>query len=242
MLPTDFMKLAEMTWKEAEKYIKKNPNLLIPVGICEQHSTHLPLNTDTLFAEYICDYLSQKTGILVAPAINYGIGLPCDSCYAGSTSIAYNDLKNTINSLVIWWKRQGFKKFLIISAHGDPFHIKALESTGCKNVYVLELYDVALGGILEKQKCAKHACEAETSVMLHLFPEAVRKKKIIDFETPFKKFKPYLYHAKRGPIPGSPGCQGYPSCATKEKGAKIVRLIKENALNRIKKYIGEGKP
>jgi len=229
------MKLADMTWEEAEKYIKRNPNLIIPVGICEQHSTHLPLNTDTLFAEYICDYLSQKTGMLVAPTINYGIGLPCDSCYAGSSSIGYKDLKNTVISLIAGWKRQGFKKFFIISAHGDPFHIKALESTGHKNVYILELYAVDLGGILEKQKCAKHACEAETSVMLHLFPKAVRKKKITDFETPFKKFRPYLYHVKKSPIPGSPGCQGYPSRATKKKGAKIIGLIKKNALNRIKK-------
>lgn len=233
--------MADMTWEEAGAYIKRNPGLIIPAGICEQHSTHLPLNTDTRFAQYICGYLSQKTGMLVAPAINYGVGLPCDSCYAGSTSIGYNNLKNTVISLVDWWRRQGLKYFFIISAHGDPFHIKALENTGRKNVYVLELYDVVLNGILERQECAKHACEAETSVMLHLFPKAVRKNRIIDFETPFKKFKSYLYHAKRSPIPGSPGCQGYPSCATTEKGVKIVRLIKANALSRVKKHLREGK-
>ncbi len=231
------MKLADMTWAETGEYIKRSPDLIIPAGICEQHSTHLPLNTDTLLSEYICDYLSQKTGMLVAPAINYGVGLPCDGCYAGSSSIGYKDLKNTVASLAARWKRQGFKEFFIISAHGDPFHIKALESTGHKNVHVLELYGVDLGKILEKQKCAKHACEAETSVMLYLFPKAVRKNKITDFETPFKKFKPYLYHVKKRPIPGSPGCQGYPSYATKEKGAKIVGLIKANALSQVKKLI-----
>lgn len=235
------MKLADMTWAEAGEHVKRIPGLIIPVGICEQHSTHLPLNTDTLFAEHICDYLSQKTGVLAAPVINYGVGLPCDSCYAGSSSIGYKDLKNTVTSLLSWWKRQGFEKFFIVSAHGDPFHIKALESTGYKNVHVLELYAGGLGEILEKQKCTKHACEAETSVMLHLFPKAVRKNRIMDFETPFEEFKPYLYHVKRRPIAGSPGCQGYPSYATKEKGVKIVGLIKANALSWMKKLLRKRK-
>jgi creatinine amidohydrolase len=178
--------------------------------------------------------------MLVAPSINYGIGLPCDSCYAGSSSIGYRELRNTAASLVDWWKGQGFKRFFFVSAHGDPFHIKALESTGHKNVHVMELYDGDLAGVLEKQKCAKHACEAETSVMLCLFPKTVRKDKIADFETPFEKFKPYLYHKKKRPIPGSPGCQGHPSAATSEKGEKIVRLIKAAALNRIRKSLKAG--
>lgn len=88
----------------------------------------------------------------------------------------------------------------------------------------MEVFDINLEGILEKQQTAKHACEAETSVMLYLFPEKVRKDKIENFETPFEEFKDYLFHLKEDPIPNSPGCQGYPSYATREKGEKIVEL------------------
>jgi creatinine amidohydrolase/Fe(II)-dependent formamide hydrolase-like protein len=73
--------------------------------------------------------------------------------------------------------------------------------------------------------------------MLYLFPKKVRKEKIQDFETPFEKFKPYLYHIKKTPIKNSPGCQGYPSFATKEKGRKITDLMKETALKWIKKHL-----
>lgn len=231
------MNLSELTWKETQKYIKARNALIIPSGIVEQHSTHLPLNTDILVTEYICDYLSKRTGLLVAPTINYGIGLPCDRFFTGSTTIYYKDLKNILTSLIKQWKSQGFKKFFIVSAHGDPFHIKALKQVCRENVFVLELYEIDLSRILEKQKHAKHACEAETSVMLYLFPETVRKNEIKDFETPFKKFKPYLYHTKKTQIANSPGCQGYPSFATKEKGREIVRLMKKNALRWIKKYL-----
>jgi len=57
--------------------------------------------------------------------------------------------------------------------------------------------------------------------MLYLFPDKVIKSKIKDFETPYNIFKDYLFHIKTEPIAGSPGCQGYPSFATKEKGKKL---------------------
>jgi creatinine amidohydrolase len=224
------MRLADLTWEEVSAYLKEKDGLIIPIGMCEQHSKHLPLNTDTLVAEYICNYLSEKTKMLVAPTFSYGVGLPCDRFYSGTSNIQYEDLKNSILSLINWWKLQGFKNFFLISAHGDPFHLKALRETGYDRVFVLELYDINLNAILEKQKTAKHAGEAETSVMLYLFPGKVRKEKIEDFETPFEEFKDYLNHLRNEPIPNSPGCQGYPAFATKEKGRKIVEIMKENAL------------
>lgn len=234
------MFLNDLTWEEVSAYLKEKDGLIIPVGICEQHSKHLPIGTDTLIAEYICNYLSEKTKMLVAPTLNYGVGLPCDRFYPGSSSIQYEDLRNTISSLISWWKLQGFKNFFLISAHGDPFHLRALcEITYDDRVFVLEVYNINMDGILEKQKTAKHAGEAETSVMLYLFPEKVRKERLEDFETPFEEFKDYLNHLRDDPIPNSPGCQGYPTFATKEKGRKIVEIMKKNALSWIYRYLQE---
>ena len=157
--------------------------------------------------------------------------------FPGSSSISYEDLNHTISSLIHWWKLQGFEKFFLISAHGDFFHIKALKEVKHDYVLVLEVCNINFDGILEKQKTVKHAGEAETSVMIYLFPEKVRTDKIEDFETPFEEFKAYLHHLKDEPIPGSPGCQGYPSYTTKEKGEKIVTLMKENAIAWIKKHL-----
>jgi creatinine amidohydrolase len=231
------MNLADLTWEEVGDYLQEKQSLIIPVGICEQHSKHLPLSTDTVVAEYMANYLSAQTGILVAPTFPYGVGLPCDKVYPGSSSIRAEDLKNTLSSILSWWKSQGFQRFFLISAHGDIFHIKALQEISYDQVFVLELYEINLDGILEKQQGTKHACEAETSVMLYLFPEKVRVDKIEDFETPFAEFKPYLHHLKTERIPNSPGCQGYPTFATKAKGAEIVKRMKENALRWIQQYI-----
>ena len=145
------MHLAELTWPEVDAYLTEKQGLIIPIGICEQHSKHLPLNTDTLVAEYLCNYLSAETGLLVAPTINYGVGLPCDKVFSGSTSIPYTDLRNILLSLIKWWKGQGFKQFFLVTAHGDPFHLRALHEIGSENIFVLDAYDIDYTGILEKQ-------------------------------------------------------------------------------------------
>ena len=95
---------------------------------------------------------------------------------------------------------------------------------------VLELYRYDMSDVLEKQQGVKHACEAETSVMMHLFPDKVREAEIEDFETPSEEFGPYLLHEKSEKIEGSPGNQGYPSHASAEKGRELFFRMKEHAL------------
>jgi creatinine amidohydrolase len=224
------MRLEELTWKEVEAYLGSNRQLIVPVGTCEQHGPHLPLNTDTLITNKLAEYLSEETGILVGPTLNYGVNLPCDKGYAGTCSTTKELLKDFLASVLEWWKGQGFERFYLLSAHGDPQHIEALESLDPNTVRVLELYEYDMTGVLEKQPGAKHAGEAETSVMMYLYPEKVRRAEIQDFETPFEEFEPYLLHEKTGAIKGSPGNQGYPSWASADKGKALFSRMKAHAL------------
>ncbi|MCU0612616.1 MAG: creatininase family protein [Candidatus Eisenbacteria bacterium] len=233
------MRLIDMTWEDARDYLASHDALLLPAGMCEQHSTHLPLGTDTMTAEHVAHRVAEETGFLVAPTLNYGIGLPCDRVFPGSTSLTASDLQGSLRSIVRWWTAQGFRRVLVLSAHGDPFHLQALRDAH-EAVRVLELYDIELADILERQSGARHADEAETSVMLHLFPERVRLDRIRDFETPFEEFEPYLSHRLTGPIPGSPGCQGYPSAATAEKGRRIVARMIARAVGWTRKVATAG--
>lgn len=224
------MRLLDLGWPEVAEYLKRDQRVIIPAATCEQHSTHLPLSTDTVVTEYIADYLSDRTGVIVAPTLNYGVNLPCDRFYSGTSSLSEPTLRDTLLGIVEWWELQGFKEFFVLSAHGDPFHLRALGETGRPNIHLLDLYDMDLEDVLDKQSGCGHACEVETSVMLHLFPENVRAGLAEDFETPFDVFKDYLHHVKTDLIEGSPGCQGYPTRATREKGEIIVARMKARAL------------
>jgi creatinine amidohydrolase len=224
------MRLGDLTWKEVEEYLSSNRQMILPVCTCEQHGPHLPLNTDTLVTNKLAEYLSEETGTLIGPTLNYGVNLPCDKGYAGTCSTTKELLKDFLGSVLEWWKGQGFERFFLLSAHGDPHHIEALESIDPNTVRVLELCKYDMTGILAKQLGAKHAGEAETSVMMYLYGERVRRAEIEDFETPFEDFRPYLMHEKTEAIEGSPGNQGYPSWASEEKGKELFSRMKTYAL------------
>jgi creatinine amidohydrolase/Fe(II)-dependent formamide hydrolase-like protein len=60
-----------------------------------------------VIAEYISDYLSHKCNILSAPALKYGVGLPRDLYFPGSTTMKFEDLKDTVSSIIEGWQLQG---------------------------------------------------------------------------------------------------------------------------------------
>lgn len=96
------MRLDKLTWLEVKQYLKHNKSMIIPAGTCEQHSKHLPLNTDTLITECVSDFLSEETGIVIAPTINYGINLPCDRYYSGTNSLTEPILQKLLSSIIEW--------------------------------------------------------------------------------------------------------------------------------------------
>jgi len=50
-----------LTWPEASKAAsEKGSTLVWPFGACEQHGPHLPLITDTFFAENILNALKEN--------------------------------------------------------------------------------------------------------------------------------------------------------------------------------------
>lgn len=220
------MKLFDKTYEEVREYLNTNKNLIIPVGTCEQHGAHLPLNNDILCAEYFAEELSKSTGCLVAPTINYGVNLPCDRSFTGTTSVSKDTLKNMVTEIIEWWENQGFQKFFIITFHGDPFHIEALSGIS-EQVYLIEPYEIEYTNILDMQTTMRHACEAETSIALYLYPEKVRTMAIKESDIVFDDFREYLFHENPGKPDGYVGCLGYPKSATANKGKLLVeRMIK----------------
>ena len=184
----------------------------------------------------MCDEISEKYGILVAPTINYGVNLPLDNkIMTGTTGITYELLKDTLENITKYWKMQGFKHFFAVSCHGDIFHIKAL-SDSSEDVEVIETYEVEQEDILEKQVCTRHACESETSVMLYLYPELVDMDKAKDFDIAIEDFMPYLEHKRDDMVDGYIGNVGYSTIATKEKGKVIYERMMKNLESIIEKY------
>jgi len=231
------MLIADMTWHEVEKYISEvNDNLIIPVGTCEQHGYHLPLGNDIFIAEYMANILSDKTNALVAPAINYGVNLPCDIHLTGTTTIKPETLRDIIVSITDWWRQKGFKHFLMLTYHGDPFHIQAMEKIS-DDIKLYDISDIDYTDILEKQSSIRHACEAETSAALALYPEKVKMDQVREHDIQFDDFKKYLFHEESSLPEGYVGNLGYPSCATRDKGRKIINRMIDRMVNECSDFL-----
>jgi creatinine amidohydrolase len=60
--------IATNTWSQIAN--RQSTILLLPLGSCEQHGPHLPLDTDTQIAQYLCAQAAkQDDRVLIAPSL-----------------------------------------------------------------------------------------------------------------------------------------------------------------------------
>ncbi|MDI6655793.1 MAG: creatininase family protein [Candidatus Hydrothermarchaeota archaeon] len=219
------MNLSDLTWIEVKEYLKKRRDVLVPFGSVEEHGHHLPLSTDGDIALAIADKLGEKTGILAAPIIWYGISNTTRG-YAGTTMVSFDSLRAYSKDVMLSLKESGFRIVYLLSGHMSRSHLEAIKEAAKAidlETYLLDFSQIKTDDILETKPM--HACEAETSLMLYLHPEKVNMRKAVDEKIEFEKF------SVRGSLKKTKsGVFGSPTRATKEKGKKLFgRIVKELA-------------
>jgi creatinine amidohydrolase len=215
--------LADLTWVEVKEYLKRRRDLLLPFGSVEEHGYHLPLSTDGDVAFALAKALSSKTGVLIAPMVWYGIS-NTTKAYVGTAMASFDSFKAYVRDLLASLKNSGFSTVYLISGHLSSSHIVAIKEAAREidglDAYFLDFTKLDFSDILETKPL--HACEAETSLMLHLYPEKVDMTKAVDEEIAEDAY------AVRGLRKTQSGVFGYPTRATKEKGKRIFeRIIRE---------------
>jgi len=172
--------------------------VIIPVGHTEQHAFHLPLSTDTL----IIDAIARGTAAAAPdkafslPVMPYGVSMHRQA-FAGTLNAggrAFEDFYLAVLDVLVG---RGFDRFYLISGHGgnSSFLVNVVKYAGerYRRAFIATawLYLSGKDGVaaLEKHRRSSiggmgHACELETSLILHLHPELVRMNKVVD-ETDF---------------------------------------------------------
>ncbi|MFZ2097830.1 MAG: creatininase family protein [Anaerolineales bacterium] len=110
------MRFEDLSWFDVEKYLKTDDRLMLVLGACEQHG-YLSLLTDVKIPQALADAASQKTGVLIAPVINYGLS-PYFIDYPGSFSLRVSTLLDMVEDLIRSADHQGFRRILILNGHG----------------------------------------------------------------------------------------------------------------------------
>jgi len=140
--------IADMTWVEVEEAAKNGSIMLVPIGVIEQHGTHLPLATDT-YGSYLISVLTkaelEKRGIetVIAPPYYFGMTL-ATSMFPGTVHINREPMVAVLTEALVSYSQSGFNKQFIFSHHGDPQHNDAVfqaimnaQEQGVEAVYVL---------------------------------------------------------------------------------------------------------
>lgn len=223
------MILSRLTWPEVEA-VSREVVVLIPTGSLEQHGPHLPLFTDTLIATAVAEALEANLAseVLLTPTLWLGASAH-HLRFPGTLTASFETYEGAIIDLVESLIPHGFHKFYVVNGHGgntspNDVAMRKLkqrfpESTfGHSNYYTFatEATANALEGTF---KGMRHACEAETSLMMHLHPDLVRVDKLRnDGLVPDPPVQGVVHHFDEITEAGS---FGDATLGTPEKGRKI---------------------
>lgn len=253
----------------------KEKVVLIPVGHTEQHGFHLPLSTDTLIIEAIVQGAASAVPAqaVALPVMPYGVSTHRQA-FAGTLNCggrAFEDFwLAVINNLAL----RGFDRFYLLSGHGgnSSFLTNVVKYAGerfprifCATAW---LYLSGAEGIatLEKYRQSPvggmgHACELETSFILHLCPELVHLERAVDEMNFVSTPNYYMDWVEGGALIANPswyddtqtGAYGAGSLATavhgkiwleaavKEKISHVVEIHSQHAQREARRQSGYGR-
>jgi len=114
------MRFEDLNWFDVESYLERDDRLMLVLGACEQHG-YLSLLTDVKIPLALADVASQKSGVLVAPPLNFGASAYF-LAYPGTLSLRVSTLLDLVEDVVRSLYRHGFRRLLILNGHGgnDP--------------------------------------------------------------------------------------------------------------------------
>jgi len=245
------------TWPEIKELVDKQPVVLLTVGSTEDHGYHLPLDTDSYLLRTLCEEACARIAdeVLLLPHVPYGFH-DHHMEFPGGITVSPRRLEDFVVDITTSVARHGFKRILIGNGHGSNAPI--LEMAARRTI----LETKALCGSFswwalarehaEKMRESKfpggmaHGGELETSLYLHLNPEAVYMDRAEpDYNVPVNKYF-YLDLMGSGPLQimewwsriSKTGIIGDPTLGTAEKGRLIYEGTVEGLADMIRTFRG----
>jgi creatinine amidohydrolase len=214
--------------------------VLIPTGSVEQHGPHLPLGTDFLLARAVAEGVAEgREGVLVAEPVAYGCSWHHRG-FRGTISVRPSTFVSVVVDVCRSVSDDGAMPILCNGHYGNKavldVAVAELATYGVRAAaftYLDQLADVAREHITDWQTAAGHACAVETSLVWHLWPEAVRHEAIPAGGTPPTWPDPHLFAAKSVTVVrrfeelNPTGVIGRPELASAEIGATLYATAVE---------------
>ena len=228
-----------MTAAELREAAAADAVVLLPVASTEQHGPHLATGVDVFLGGEGCRraalLVAEKRRIVVAPTVWMGLA-EHHVAYGGTMTVSLSTYHALLRDLCDAILRAGFKHILIVNSHGGNIaalaaltvdltrELKAPIATTA--LYALPHAAGAYKAVLEDQEGVRHACEAETSMMLAIAADCVRSDRIGEAfgpMTPSPTANPLLVWTSFKDVSPS-GVMGDARRASADKGEKLLDI------------------
>src|SRR3954452_14526748 len=230
------MRFAEMTAPEIRDLSREGTLIIAPIAACEQHSRHLPVFTDSILVGAVADAVERALAdrVLLLPVLWLGASdhhLP----FGGTLTASLPTYELMLVEVLAPLLRDGFRRTMLLNGHGgniDPLRI-ALRRLDVQfpgavltGAAYWELAEAEIAALCTgPRKTMGHACEIETSMIMHLRPDLVRRDRIAD--------DPDLTPAPLRPLSWARdfgrrtdhGAVGHPESADADRGRRMVDAI-----------------
>ncbi len=225
-----------LTASKLAKTDRKNTITVIPIAAVEQHGPHMPTGTDTILCNAIAEAVERQNAsqILLTPTL--WLGASAHHLRMGSTlNTALATYVETLVDVARSLLDDGFKRLLFLNGHGgntdpmkmavrelQPHYLDALFVAGC----YWSVADSARVAILEgEHQFVGHACEFETSLMLHIRPDLVETENLANAGELIPDIVQGFYISRDMSQRTQNGFTGRPDLATAEKGKLLFEAI-----------------
>ena len=251
----------DQSWVHMKEHIERQSLLILPIGTTEEHGPHLPVDTDARIAEAYGERLAKALAgempVLLMDTIRYGYSMKIMRQWPGTIVVRSRVFMDMVFDICRSVLDMGFSKLVLLDCHGHhsgPLNTVSRELCDACDKAIAVISPAVLSrdefNAVRKspQGGAIHACEWETSLLLHLSPEVVEMERATDVDT-------MRYHSDfvagdgfqgRQRVtwstwylqPSETGTYGTPTVATPETGKIILDAAVKNGTAFLREFRG----
>ena len=177
---------SDLTSEEFSRLDRERLIAVLPVGATEQHGPHLPMSTDTATIDGMVratlPHLPDDLPVLFLPTVPYGKSNE-HSRYPGTLTVSATTLISLWKDIGACVAKAGVRKLVLYNSHGGQMSVMDIVARDLREehdmmVVAANWYTLGLPEGLftaHEGRHGIHAGDLESSVMLHLTPDFVRK-------------------------------------------------------------------